>query len=73
MTVLVGSDSCSDRSSHASLHDAVPFSSSLRGGYIGGTTVNHPTVYYSRLETPTVDSELEVSVLHVLMSRSLRG
>ena len=73
MTVIVDSSSCSDRSSHASMLDAVPISSSLRGGYIGDTTVNHPTVYYSRLETPTVDSELEVCVLHVLMSRSLRG
>ena len=73
MTVIVGSSSCSDRNSHASDLDAVPISSSPRGGF-GGMTVSHPTVYHSRLETPTVDSKLEVSALeNVLMSRSLRG
>ena len=38
-------------------------SRSLRGGTAGDMSENHPTVYYSRLETPTVDSKLEVSDL----------
>ena len=63
ITVLVDSSSCSNSSSHASDSDrVVSLSRALRGGYVGGTYVNHPMASTHSLENATVDKSLEVGV-----------